>query len=227
MFANRLKSLRLARKLTQDDVAKMLGITRQGYGHYENPNSKREPDHATTQKLAEIFNVSIDYLITGEDQAYPQLIVIQNLKRAREFCGLTPEELATELGVSKELIDKWESGKIKLSENEIDLINNVFSRYSEKYRQALENQSSSLQTGIPVLRIDKIGRYEIKPNQDNPFDSLSEISELLKTYGIEDSGFFDIEEWKNLSPEDMIEVKKHFEWVAQKAKERNKDTNNN
>jgi len=57
------------------------------------------------------------------------------------------------------------------------------------------------------------------------FDSLEEINKLVKEFGVKDFGFFDIEQWKKLSPEDVDELRRHFEWVAQKAKERN-DYNN-
>lgn len=53
------------KKVTQQEIADKLGITRQAYGYYENEKSKREPDHATTRKLADIFGVSTDYLISG------------------------------------------------------------------------------------------------------------------------------------------------------------------
>lgn len=66
-FQERLKKLRLEAKLTQQEVADKLGITRQAYGYYESEKSKREPDHEATQKLAEIFNVSIDYLLGSTD----------------------------------------------------------------------------------------------------------------------------------------------------------------
>jgi transcriptional regulator with XRE-family HTH domain len=68
-FQNRLKKLRLAKKLTQQDVADKLGVTRQAYGYYENEKSKREPDHATTQKLAEMFDVTTDFLLKGSSSS--------------------------------------------------------------------------------------------------------------------------------------------------------------
>lgn len=64
-FQTRLRDLRLAKKLTQQDVADKLGITRQAYGYYENEKSKREPDHATTKRLAEMFDVTTDFLLKG------------------------------------------------------------------------------------------------------------------------------------------------------------------
>lgn len=66
-FQSRLKKLRLDRKLTQQDIANKLGITRQAYGYYENPKSKREPDIDSIQKLADIFEVTTDFLISGVD----------------------------------------------------------------------------------------------------------------------------------------------------------------
>ena len=68
-----------------------------------------------------------------------------------------------------------------------------------------------------------LGRTDEIRNSPKPFDSLKEINKLIKEFGIEDFGFFDIEQWKKLSPEDVDELRRHFEWVAQKAKLRNED----
>jgi transcriptional regulator with XRE-family HTH domain len=70
-FQERLKKLRLAKKLTQDDMAKFLGITRQAYGYYESATNQRETDHEATKKLANFFNVSIDYLLENTDDPSP------------------------------------------------------------------------------------------------------------------------------------------------------------
>jgi len=61
MFAKRLEKLRVEKNLTHQQMADMLGITRQAYGNYE--NGKREPDLKTLSKLADFFNVSLDYLL--------------------------------------------------------------------------------------------------------------------------------------------------------------------
>lgn len=62
-----------------------------------------------------------------------------------------------------------------------------------------------------------IGRTE----QHNEHNSLTEIEKIIKDLGIESFFFKDIEAWKNLTPEDVAELKRHFEYVAHKAKERN------
>ncbi|WP_028987646.1 helix-turn-helix domain-containing protein [Thermicanus aegyptius] len=66
MFQKRLKALRTKKKLTHQDMADFLGISRQAYGLYE--NGKREPDFHTLQKLADFFNVSTDYLLGRTDE---------------------------------------------------------------------------------------------------------------------------------------------------------------
>jgi len=71
MFPQRLKSLRLSKKLSQQDMADLLGITRQAYGRYESGQS--EPDIENLRKLAKFFDVSIDYLLDGQE--YKKVVV--------------------------------------------------------------------------------------------------------------------------------------------------------
>ncbi|KHD85661.1 transcriptional regulator [Heyndrickxia ginsengihumi] len=127
MLPKRLSHRRKQLKLSQEDMADKLGITRQGYGHYE--TGRNQPDNETLIKIAQILDCSTDYLL-----------------------GITDD-----------------------------------------------------------------------PTKESTQDSLKEINKLIKEYGIERIGFFDIEEWKNLSKEDIDEIRRHFEWVKQKAKERNNE----
>lgn len=60
-FQNILKSLRLAKNLTQDELAKQLRISRSAIGMYE--SGAREPDFDTLELIADFFNVDIDYLM--------------------------------------------------------------------------------------------------------------------------------------------------------------------
>ncbi|WP_433958886.1 helix-turn-helix domain-containing protein [Cytobacillus horneckiae] len=65
MLGDRLKILRSERKLTQEELASKIGVTRGTYAHYE--INKRQPDYDTLIKLADFFEVSTDYLLKGED----------------------------------------------------------------------------------------------------------------------------------------------------------------
>ena len=57
----RLRKLRLSLKLSQKEVANILGISRQAYNRYE--LGQRNPDNTMLIKLATFYNVSIDYLL--------------------------------------------------------------------------------------------------------------------------------------------------------------------
>lgn len=60
-----LKLIRKQRKLNQLKVATDLNISREALSHYE--NGKRSPDIDMLRQLSEYFNVSIDFLVNGEE----------------------------------------------------------------------------------------------------------------------------------------------------------------
>lgn len=60
-FQNIFKQLRLSSGLTQVEMAEKLGISRSTIGMYE--TGAREPDFDTLEKIADFFNVDIDYLL--------------------------------------------------------------------------------------------------------------------------------------------------------------------
>jgi Predicted transcriptional regulators len=57
-----LKELRLARNLTQTQVARDINISRASYNNYE--LDKRQADYDTLLKLAKYFDTTVDYLIS-------------------------------------------------------------------------------------------------------------------------------------------------------------------
>lgn len=57
---NRIKEIRQEKNLSQTDIAKALGVTRQAISLYE--KGDREPKLETWQKLADFFGVSVSYL---------------------------------------------------------------------------------------------------------------------------------------------------------------------
>ena len=67
----KLKELRKALKQTQTDLATYLGITVSAYGNYE--LGQREPDIKTLNKLADYFNVTVDYLLGRTAHTQPPI----------------------------------------------------------------------------------------------------------------------------------------------------------
>ncbi|WP_018757557.1 helix-turn-helix domain-containing protein [Paenibacillus terrigena] len=58
---NRISELREQKGWTQEELATMIGISRAALSHYE--KNRRKPDFETLTQLADLFQVSIDYLI--------------------------------------------------------------------------------------------------------------------------------------------------------------------
>ncbi|MFD0619214.1 helix-turn-helix domain-containing protein [Paenibacillus sp. GCM10027629] len=63
-MGERLRQLRLQRKISQEEVARTIGITRSAYSHYEINN--RQPVYETLIKLSTFYEVSLDYIVGGD-----------------------------------------------------------------------------------------------------------------------------------------------------------------
>lgn len=61
IFSERLKQLRSDKQILQKDIAKYLEVTVRTYQYYE--SGELEPDLEKLVKLADLFNVSTDYLL--------------------------------------------------------------------------------------------------------------------------------------------------------------------
>lgn len=68
MLNQRLKSLRQEKKITQEQLAEIIGVERSSIGKYESPNKPVVPSSDIIIKLAEYFNVSVDYLLGREEK---------------------------------------------------------------------------------------------------------------------------------------------------------------
>lgn len=64
-FGERLRELRLKRGLTQEALAKRLGFVKSTISQWESGN--RVPSEDVLRQIAEIFGVSVDYLIGYSD----------------------------------------------------------------------------------------------------------------------------------------------------------------
>ena len=69
MFGNRLKNLREDIDLTQVQLAFRLNITRSALANYE--TGLREPDYELLIKIADYFEISLDYLLCRTDILTP------------------------------------------------------------------------------------------------------------------------------------------------------------
>lgn len=64
-FAMRLKKLREQKRLNQTELANLLKVSNGSISKWE--RGDRQPDYETLEKIADTFNVTIDYLLGRSD----------------------------------------------------------------------------------------------------------------------------------------------------------------
>lgn len=104
-FGQRLKELRKSKRLTQQQLADIFFLNKSSISRYE--NGSQLPENEQLQKLADYFEVSIDYLLGRDENPNPTsspemltkkekldiekeaLQMIENIDKAKvvEFCG--------------------------------------------------------------------------------------------------------------------------------------------
>lgn len=91
LLKDQLIKLRKENKKTQEDIAKLLGITRPAYTAYESGN--RQPDYDSLIKLSNFYNCSLDYLLTGVDKGDKVKVAEQGNLYFFDMEGLSNEEI--------------------------------------------------------------------------------------------------------------------------------------
>lgn len=66
-FSDKIRQSRESKKLTQTELAKLIGVSRQAYATYE--LGTREPSLETLRKMASVFDVSVDFLLDNDTPA--------------------------------------------------------------------------------------------------------------------------------------------------------------
>ena len=87
-FSERLKDLRKQAGLTQVEVAEKLGISQPAYASWE--RGAKKPTQENLVKIAQILNVSVDYLVGNSEEKADELENIELLFRMNSK-GLTDE----------------------------------------------------------------------------------------------------------------------------------------
>lgn len=92
---NKLKELRKNSALTQKQIADVIGIDRSTYSYYE--NGKASPSLEVLIKIAKVFNVTLDYIIYGEESKTVQPVSVltdnyTSYSKVDSFVNLSLEE---------------------------------------------------------------------------------------------------------------------------------------
>lgn len=80
MLCDKIRKLRIAKSMSQVELAKKLGVTKQSVSNWENDNI--QPSIEMLIKISQTLNVSTDYLLSLDNRQYI------------EVSGLSKEEIA-------------------------------------------------------------------------------------------------------------------------------------
>ncbi|NSW91337.1 MAG: helix-turn-helix transcriptional regulator [Firmicutes bacterium] len=95
MIGNRIKQLRKENNLTQNQFASLFGLYDSTISQYE--NGKREPEYDTLIKIANKFNVSIDWLLGRVESKDLVILETNNLPEQLRDIGVEYLMLAKEM----------------------------------------------------------------------------------------------------------------------------------
>lgn len=130
-FSKRIKELRLEAGYTQKELAKKLDMTGAGYSKYGTGSETTFPRTERLQRLAEVFNVSVSYLL-GETDERPivkenkSVTLQERLKHLRTQAGYSQVELAKILNLSsRQTYNNYETGANKPSKESLDKLAEV------------------------------------------------------------------------------------------------------
>lgn len=184
---NNLKEARKHAKMTQKEVAEYIGISQNTYSYWE--NGRNNVDSESIKKLADLFGVSVDYLLDRDmiDEVNPETLQIaKRVTERRTELNITREELAEKIGVSKSTMQRYESGAVQqIPFDKLEKIAEVLnttvatlSGYEEEEKKAesfadvftvLLRDEELLNTVLSLLRV-----------KENSEDSYRNLTALIK-----------------------------------------------
>lgn len=158
MFQTKLKMLREAAGYkSQQSFAKAFGVAQSTVGGWESGN--REPDHETTKKLADFFNVPVDFLI--EDECSPvvvdkdgKMLWAENpLSVLISQYHMSPDVLASISGTSLDTVSEWLNSSSSPSDEEYQQIADFFEIDIEEFKKGRIPFTTSKEVQLKVYGI--------------------------------------------------------------------------
>ena len=125
-----LKNIREDNDLSQQEIAKILNVSRSTYSLWE--LGINIIPLSSLYKLSNYLDVSIDYLLGGNNKfkknnnGFDLKIIGYNIKRYRIVNHISQENLATLLNVSQPCIARYEKGLIEISTINIYKLSKIF-----------------------------------------------------------------------------------------------------
>lgn len=109
MFSETVKELRLKHRMTQEELAARVNLTQNSVSAWERRGAV--PPMGILTQLAKIFNVSIDYLLTGKKSnarecTFEELQLLEKYDRLTNDQKILIQKLLTELANANRVIER-------------------------------------------------------------------------------------------------------------------------
>ena len=125
---NRIKELRKQKKVTQEEVAEAIGVTRRGFQKWENGESQITLKNAT--QLADYFGVSLAYLLNQEEEWEKLQELHRKLPTLEEFDKLLFKKQENRF---KRFVQFVSDEEMKIKDRNLVLIFNLLVSSDETY----------------------------------------------------------------------------------------------
>lgn len=124
----------------------------------------------------------------------------KRLKLLRNKTGKNQQDIADAIGISRARYSHYENNHV---EPDMSLIRQL----SDLYNVSTDYLLGRTEDPEPF-------------HQGDEFNPMQEINKLLKKYNIDQSGFFDIEKWKHVGPEEIKQLESYFEFIVHEAEKK-------
>lgn len=141
------------------------------------------------------------YFVAGLEKG-DSMTIQERIVICREKKGWSQRELANRVNINYSVMNRIESGTRPIKDHELNKLANVLD-VSADYLLGRSTVSERNEEQDSFNPLDELRKYMLENNMQNM-----------------DFGFYDIEKWKKLSREDVEDLKKHFDYVYHRAKER-------
>ncbi len=206
----RLKDLRVERGLNLEELAQETGISKSALGSYENDNDEyKEINHGSLLKLADFYQVSVDYLLgltnnrryenTPIEELHLSDEVVELLKSERFNNRLLCEIISHEKEAAADrAIKVLEACQIEEEDFFCHVTHKTWDVILHDIRKAHENDSESAPDTTPA---DELIR-EVQKAMQSPGDRVQQFTEIFcKAFRLK---------YKRLSQEERSLLKKLF-----------------
>ena len=192
-----LKNMRKKYGLTMKQLGNEIGVAESTISQYE--SGKREPDYATLIRLADYFNVSVDFLLGREndDNLTPDIPeaekrfekMTNRIKELRQSKKITQGALADYLGIAQNTLSYWEQGKYDIDSESLKKIANYFNTTIDYILNRESNNTASLSISRINAITDRLAEMRLKAGLSR--------KELAEKSGVSLSVISNLEEGKD------------------------------